>query len=603
MPYLVLEYVDGEPIDAWLRAERALAVARAARLFLAGLRRGRTTRTATWWCTATSSRPTSWSTARRRSRSCSTSGSPSSSAAEPASDDRRRYRVRRPPLTPEYASPEQIRGDATTTATDVYSLGVLLFELLTGRRPYRVPTGAPEEWADAVLHQEAGRAPELGGDLEAILRRALAKTPADRYPTADAFADDLRRYLDGRPVIARPASAFDRTAKFVRRHRRAVALGAAAIVAIVATALVALGEAAAARRDRDLAERRFAQVRELAGVFLFDVHDAIAPLAGSTDARALLVETGLRYLDQLATEAGDDRGLLGELAGGYERLASLQGALVLPNLGRSRDALANQEKAVEIRARLATTNPSDAALARDLAAAELALGQALTRTGRVRDAPAHSARAAAALERAAALAPESPEATRVRGETLAMHGFLTAASGDLDRGEPILAQAVEVLARLHDARSDDLATATALSMALFRQAQVRAEWGGAAANAAADAILARALVIDRELTRLQPECPGCAGDSISDLAQHAEFLADAGEHEAALAGYLEVLALAEADRARDPSDALARRHLEDFAHPKRAFAPRSRASRRRRASRSRRRSTTSPRWSRPIRAI
>ena len=75
----------------------------------------------------------------------------------------------------------------------------MLFELLTGRRPYRVPTGAPEEWAEAALHQEVARAPELKGDLDAILRKALRKSPAERYATVDAFADDLRRHLDGRP--------------------------------------------------------------------------------------------------------------------------------------------------------------------------------------------------------------------------------------------------------------------------------------------------------------------------------------------------------------------------------------------------------------------
>jgi tRNA A-37 threonylcarbamoyl transferase component Bud32 len=203
-------------------------------------------------------------------------------------------------LTPEYASPEQVLGGATTTATDVYALGVVLFELLTGRRPYRVPTGAPEEWAEAALSQEVAPARELGRDLEAILFRALRKDPAERYSGAEAFADDLRRYLDGRPVAARRASLADRGLKFVRRHRLAAALAAAALLAIVGTAVVALAQAAEARRERDLAQRRFAQVRELAGVFLFDVHDAVAPLAGSTEARSLLVSTGLRYLHQLA---------------------------------------------------------------------------------------------------------------------------------------------------------------------------------------------------------------------------------------------------------------------------------------------------------------
>lgn len=464
-------------------------------------------------------------------------------------------------LTPEYASPEQVLGGATTTSTDVYSLGVVLFELLTGRRPYRVPTGAPEEWADAALHQSAARAPELGRDLEAIVLKALAKTPADRYTSAEAFADDLRRFLDGRPVAARPASLVVRGVKFTRRHRVGVGLAAAAALAVGSTALVALAQAAEARRERDDARRRFAQVRELAGVFLFDVHDAVAPLAGSTPARALLVETGLRYLDQLAAESAGDRELSRELAAGYERLSALQGALLAPNLGRTADALASQEKALAIRSRLASERPHDAELARELGASEIALGQVLTRLGRAGEAKAHTARAVAELERAAALETEVADSSRARGEALTTHGFVLAVGGDLDAADETMRRAVAVLEPLQAARGDDLAVGSALGMALFRQAQIRAERGEPEAAAEASSILARALALDRAMLRRAPDHPGVRRRFASDLALHGDLEAAAGDPEQGVADYGEVLALAEADRERDPSDTQAARHV------------------------------------------
>jgi tRNA A-37 threonylcarbamoyl transferase component Bud32 len=469
-------------------------------------------------------------------------------------------------LTPEYASPEQVLGGATTTATDIYSLGIVLFELLTGRRPYRIATGAPEEWAEAALHQEVTRTPELPRDLEAIVLRALRKPAAERYPTVDAFAEDLRRFLDGRPVGARRGSLAYRAAKFAGRHRGALAATAIALTVLAATVAVA---GVRLRRERDLAQRRFSQVRELAGVFLFDVHDAIAPLAGSTEARSLLIGTGLRYLDQLAADAGEDLDLAREIAGGYERLGKLQGAIALPNLGKSQDALTSQEKALRIREQLVKRRPTDPAPARELAQSELAMGQALVRLGRMREAPAHSARAVAALEGLAELdqrtlltltAAQRIELQRERGETLAAHGFLTAAAGDTAGAGPAMDRAVAILDQLLREHPEEVPIAAALSMALFRSAQIQVERGGSSATTQAQGFLDRALIIDRDLMKRSPSLPGVRRRLASDLAKRSQLQATSGNHEAALVGYAEVLALVEADRARDPSDALAHRH-------------------------------------------
>jgi serine/threonine protein kinase len=153
------------------------------------------------------------------------------------------------PMTPEYASPEQILGQALTTATDVYSLGVLLCELLCGERPYRFSTHDPQEWLRVVVEMEPERpsvllsrrgdehgalAHKLRGDLDNIVLMALRKEPERRYASADQLAEDVRRHQDGRPVIARPATIGYRASKFLGRNRGAVAAGSACVIALLA---------------------------------------------------------------------------------------------------------------------------------------------------------------------------------------------------------------------------------------------------------------------------------------------------------------------------------------------------------------------------------
>lgn len=167
------------------------------------------------------------------------------------------------PLTLDYASPEQIRGDRLTVATDVYSLGVVLFQLLTGKRPYalrRLSTGAIE---DAILDQEAPRAStrvergagrELAGDLDAIIGKALKKDAAARYLSVEAFADDIARYLAGEPVHAQPDSTWYQLRKFSGRHRTGVAAAATVLIAVLAGASVAVWQSRAARIQADRAD-------------------------------------------------------------------------------------------------------------------------------------------------------------------------------------------------------------------------------------------------------------------------------------------------------------------------------------------------------------
>jgi len=224
-------------------------------------------------------------------------------------------------LTPDYASPEQVRGERITTATDIYSLGVVLYELLTERRPYRAAGRSREAVARAVCEEEAPRpsaeVPGLKRDLDNVVLMALRKEPERRYASVERLAEDLRRFLEGRPVAARKDTLAYRTGKFVTRHKAGVAAAGLATLLLAGTTVAALREAREARRERAADERHFNEVRELADSFLFEFHDAIKDLPGSTPARQLVVRRALAYLEKLSSLRGEDEALQREVATAY----------------------------------------------------------------------------------------------------------------------------------------------------------------------------------------------------------------------------------------------------------------------------------------------
>jgi len=299
-------------------------------------------------------------------------------------------------LTPESASPEQVRGEAVTVLTDVYSLGVLLYRLLTDRSPYRgdmrtesaisraicdeTPLRPSEAVASPGALASGGEAPvphrrrELLGDLDLITLKALHKDPERRYASVEQLSQDIQRHFDRLPILAAPDALAYRWRKFAVRHW----LGVAAVAAVV-LALIAGGAATWWQARR--AERRFNDVRRLAHTVMFDFHDAIARLPGSTPARRLLVTNALEYLDSLAREAGNDASLQRELATAYQKMGDVLGWPSTPNLGDVHGALDAYRKAQAARDRLVARNPGDADLLRDIATTSQRMSRALLSVG------------------------------------------------------------------------------------------------------------------------------------------------------------------------------------------------------------------------------
>lgn len=322
-------------------------------------------------------------------------------------------------MTPAYASPEQVRGEPITTASDIYSLGVVLFEILTGRRPYRMKSNTAHELARVICDEEPdkpstaigrtdrgtaqppSRLEELSrkrstepdrlekrlkGDLDNILLKAMRKEPQRRYASVEQFSEDLQRHLANLPVSAHEDSLRYRAEKFVRRNTVAVAAGLVALLSLLAGLIVTTIEFRRARSERALAESRFEDVRKLAHTFIFDVHDAIQNLSGSTPARSLIAKTGTEYLDRLAsTPMSNVRlkdSLQQELAEGYVKIGDVEGNPFVSNLGDISKALESYRKALTLGTDLLKRNPRDMNAIREMARIHQKLGSVLPFDGK-----------------------------------------------------------------------------------------------------------------------------------------------------------------------------------------------------------------------------
>jgi len=329
------------------------------------------------------------------------------------------------PFTPDFASPEQLRGEPVTTVTDVYALGVIFYLLLSGQSPHPLRTYSPAELVEVICRQEPPRPsslvpadhPEklrrlLEGDLDAILLKALRKQPRERYSSVEQLAADIRRRLEGRPVSARQGTLRYRAVKFVLRNQVPVAAGALAAAALLAGVIGVAWQGSVALAARARAERRFLDVRRLTHFLLFDFHDAVQKLPGSTPVQEMLVRRALVYLDSLASEATGDPGLQLELAEAYVKFGDVQGNPYQPNLGDTSGALASYGKALALAEPLVRADPGNARATRALARVHAHTGDVQFLNRQLTESTAQMRQAVALLEKLAAASPSDAD-TRI----------------------------------------------------------------------------------------------------------------------------------------------------------------------------------------------
>ncbi len=299
-------------------------------------------------------------------------------------------------LTPSSASPEQVAGGVITTASDVYSLGLLLYRLLTGTsvyagaRDFRTnPNAVILQYDPPLASRVPGISPQLAkalrGDLEVILAKALEKEVSRRYQTVRELSVDLQNYLQGRPIKARPASQFYVARKFIHRNRFQVMAAGLLVLAIAGGLTGTILYARRAEHEKELAVKRLESLRRISESSLFEFHDAIKDLPGSTAARALIVRRALEDLDELASDDSPDPSVQRDLAAAYVRIGGILAGERGAHIGGPdaiNNALTGYKRALAIRRRLLAGNPNELTLRIELleslwavALAEQAQGQ------------------------------------------------------------------------------------------------------------------------------------------------------------------------------------------------------------------------------------
>jgi non-specific serine/threonine protein kinase/serine/threonine-protein kinase len=413
-------------------------------------------------------------------------------------------------MTPEYASPEQARGETITTASDIYSLGVLLYELLTGHRPYRIVSRSLIEIVEAICNQEPAKPStavgrietspgaghrteititpevvskardseperlrrELEGDLDNIVLKAMRKEPQRRYASVEQFSEDINRYFQHLPVIARQDTWSYRASKFMSRNKAGVAAAALVIIALLAGTLTTLWQAHAARQERDRARHSFNQVRKLANSVVFELHDSIENLPGSTPARELLISNALEYLDNLVAEGSKDTALKLELAAAYDRVGDIQGGFGTSHLGQREKAGESYGKALALKEAIVKAEPDNVDFRRNLATSYIKLGDIQWIAVDINGALEFYGKALAINQK---LASDLPNETQIR-DGLAMSygkfGYLQGVNGRTDEALENTRKAVALMEELTAAEPDNTNFQLDLALSYDRVAEM-----------------------------------------------------------------------------------------------------------------------------------
>ncbi len=524
------------------------------------------------------------------------------------------------PYTPNYASPEQVRGEPVSTSTDIYSLGVLLYQMLTGTRPTGRHASTPAEAARSVLEDEPARPSHLTasealdpqwlttrkrleGDLDNILLKALEKTPERRYISVEALAADVTAYLEGRPVSARPVSATYVLGKFVKRNRWAVLVGLVGgtgmVAGLAATLLqgrlaAALGVAGLAvglglamvqgwrlERARSRAESHVAELRKLTNRVVFDYFDAVEPLPGSIKVREQMLADAAQYVRNVEPQAADEPELAWELARIAHRLARLQGSTYGEGLEQLQQANDSFESALRLVDLIAAGKSTD--VERLLECAVIVVSASLfdQRQGRLAPPPGKAAEtpppagqprrrdtlsglwhARQLIERAAAIQPSHPMmeihlgTLRGRMGLLLGHGTSEINLGRWREAEEHLRASLEHMRRYALGAAEDPEGARQLSWALVNMASWERLSGDPARGLAF--VIEAVEAIDRAV-RMAPDSRTYSAMAGLMRTHLAAAKADAGDVDAAIADCDEALARLAVSTAADPDNAITRR--------------------------------------------
>ena len=461
-------------------------------------------------------------------------------------------------LTLDYASPEQVRGDAITTACDIYSLGILLYELIAGKRLYCFAGRPLEETIDCICKRDPAPPSSVASkpfadDLDAIVLKALRKEPQDRYASARALNDDIERYLRSLPVLARRGTVRYVATKFIWRHRAAAAVAAIVLATLCGATVSVAWEARIATQERDRAQQRFNAVRGLARSVIFDLEKKIAAIPGTTQVRKDLLSVAVHYLDSVAKDGYDDPGLQGELAAGFIRVGNIQGNPQDQNLGDLTAALESYAKAERIARALIARHPT---------------GKSQTLLGEVLTAQAYGAQFANQHEKGVAKAMEALQVARDR-----LHSDPTSTDARFQLGAALQCMAasgtgkdklpyLEEEASVFDTMLDqDPSNPDRVRNAALAHKNIAGLLIGSKVLGDAPRHLKRAEELDAALVRAAPNNPEHKMDLAIDLGQWGEYYDEKGDTAKAIQYTKEGLAIRRELVSADPKDMRAQSRL------------------------------------------